>query len=69
MTRYKMTVVFDAHEQIVLKYVHREKLDNDIVTLASEPVKRSENAAIMTKEQPHINRLYEDIIESNRDVT
>jgi hypothetical protein len=63
MARYKMTVLFDANEEVEMKYVHREVTDNDMVTLAYEPVKRSESDAITTNEQPHINRLYEDVIE------
>jgi hypothetical protein len=63
MARYKMTVLFDAHEEVEMKYAHREVIDNDIVTVAYEPAKRSESAAIMTKAQPHINKLYEDVIE------
>ncbi len=63
MARYKMTVLFDAHEEVEMKYVRREEIDNDKLTLAYDPVKRSQSAAIMTKEQPHINKLYEDVIE------
>jgi hypothetical protein len=63
MARYKMTVLFDAHEEVEMKYVHREEIDTDRVTLAYEPVKRSERAAMTTQEQPHINKLYEDVIE------
>ena len=63
MARYKMTVVFDVHEEVEMTYVYREDIDNDKVPLAYEPLKRSESAAIVVEEQPHINKLYEDVIE------
>ncbi len=62
MAKYKMTVLFDANEEVEMKYVHREEIGADRVTLAYEPMKRSESAAATTKE-PHINKLYEDVIE------
>lgn len=63
MARYKMTVLFDAHEEVQMGYVHRQETDIGKVTSAYELVERNENVAIVTKEQPHINRLYEDVIE------
>jgi hypothetical protein len=39
MARYKMTVVFDVHEEVEMKYVYREDIDNDNVPLPYEPLK------------------------------
>jgi hypothetical protein len=60
MARYKMTVVFDVHEEVDMKYVYQESIDKDkaeIRPLAYEALKRIE------KTRPHINKLYEDVIE------
>ena len=62
MARYKMTIVFDVHEEVEMKYVYREDIDNDNVPLPYEPLKRSESS-VMTREQPHINKLYEEVLE------
>jgi hypothetical protein len=63
MARYKMTVVLDVHEEVKMKHVHEEAIDGDKVTLANEAVKGNENTAVLRKKQPHINKLYEDVIE------
>jgi hypothetical protein len=63
MARYKMTVMFDVHEEVEMKYVYREDIDNDNVPLPYEPLKRSESTTIVAEEQPHINKLYDDVIE------
>jgi len=60
MARYKMTVMFDVHEEVDMKYVLRERIDKDIAEMGSlyyEALKVFENS------NPHINKLYEDIIE------
>jgi hypothetical protein len=36
MARYKMTVIFDVHEEVAMKYVVQESLDGEKVTLAKE---------------------------------
>jgi hypothetical protein len=54
MARYKMTVLFNSHEELEMKYLHQEEMDGDKVTLAYEAVK---------SEDPHINKLYDDLIE------
>ena len=63
MAKYKMTVLFDVHEEVEMKYVYRDDIDNDNVSLPYEPLKRSESTGVMTREQPHINKLYDDVIE------
>ena len=63
MARYKMTVMFDVHEEVEMKYVYRGGIDSDKVNLVYEPLKRSESTAIITIEQPHINRLYKEVLE------
>jgi len=57
MARYKMTVVFDAHEEAQMKYVHREddRERYEIVPLQSD-------GSLIT-DSPHINKLYEDVLE------
>jgi hypothetical protein len=57
MARYKMTVVFDAHEEAQMKYVYREK-DRD--TLEIVPL---QSPGSLVTESPHINKLYEDVLE------
>ena len=63
MARYKMTVVFDVHEEVEMTYDFREDIGNDKGPLPYEPLKRSESTAIVAEEQPHINKLYDDVIE------
>jgi len=60
MAKYKMTVVFDVHEELNMKYVYRELMDEE-ATLAYEPSK-SDNTAVIER-KPHINNLYDDVIE------
>ena len=58
MTRYKMTVMFDVHEEALMKYVLRGEGDRDrfdIVPLQDEALRVIDN--------PHINKLYEDVLE------
>jgi len=58
MTRYKMTVMFDVHEEALMKYVLRGEEDRDrfdIVPLQDEALRVIDN--------PHINKLYEDVLE------
>ena len=60
MARYKMTVMFDVHEEVDMKYVLRERIDKDIAEMGSlyyEALKEFEAS------NSHINKLYEDIIE------
>ena len=33
MAKYKMTVLFDVHEEVEMKYVYRDDIDNDNVPL------------------------------------
>jgi deoxyadenosine/deoxycytidine kinase len=62
MTRYKMMIVFDAHEEVPMKYVVQERLDGEKVALAQE-VMRGVSYESDKNRQPHINKLYEDIFE------
>jgi hypothetical protein len=62
MARYKMTVVFDVHEEVEMKYVHQEEI-KDKVTSAHETLHGGETPAVIRRNQSHINKLYEDIIE------
>jgi len=62
MARYKMTVVFDVHEEIEMKprFVETIVRDRDMRELDYKVVKTSEN---YDGRQPHINKLYEDVLE------
>jgi hypothetical protein len=62
MARYKMTIVFDAHEEVPMKYVVQESLDGEKVASAQE-IMRGATYESDKKRQPHINKLYEDIFE------
>jgi hypothetical protein len=62
MARYKMTIVFDVHEEVAMKYVVQESLDTVKFALAKEAT-RAANYDIDKKKQPHINKLYGDIFE------
>jgi hypothetical protein len=53
MAMYKMTVLFDTNEDVDMNDIHQEEIDADKVPLAYE----------LVNDQPHINRLYEDVIE------
>ncbi len=57
MTRYKMTVVFDVHEEVTMKYVRQEEI------LADEALQRIESTAVIGRNHSHINKLYKDILE------
>jgi hypothetical protein len=57
-----MTVVFDVHEEVAMKYVVQESLDGEKIELANDAM-RKVNYDIDKKKQPHINKLYEDIFE------
>jgi hypothetical protein len=59
MTRYKMTVVFDVHEEVEMKYVRQER----IITSDHEVLQGIETTALIGRDQSHINKLYDDIIE------
>jgi len=53
-----MTVMFDVHEEALMKYVLRGEEDRDrfdIVPLQDEALRVIDN--------PHINKLYEDVLE------
>jgi hypothetical protein len=63
VARYKMTVVFDVHEEVKMKCVRQEEIDKDKVTLANEAANAIENTAVLIKQLPHINKLYDDVIE------
>jgi hypothetical protein len=60
MARYKMTVIFDVHEELNMKYVYRELMDEE-AALAYEPSKI--DYAVVIERKPHINNLYDDVIE------
>lgn len=60
MARYKMTVVFDVLEEVKMKWVYREAINNEnaeIGPLPYEILQATDNT------HPHINKLYEDVIE------
>jgi hypothetical protein len=63
VARYKMTIVFDVHEKAKMKHLHEEEIDKDKVTSTNEAAKKIEGIAVMGKTEPHINRLFEDIVE------
>jgi hypothetical protein len=56
VARYKMTVVFDVHEEVKMQYVYRENIDKDAL-------KGIEDTTVRGKKQSHINKLFEDVIE------
>jgi hypothetical protein len=58
MSKYKMTVVFEVHEEVEMKYVYREGTGDN-----HESAKGVENAPVIGKTPPHINKLYEDVFE------
>jgi hypothetical protein len=62
MARYRMTVVFDVHEEVKMKYVYQEGL-TDKITSGYEALTVIEKNALMVKQQSHINKLYDDVIE------
>lgn len=60
MARYKMTVVFDVLEEVEMKWVYREDINNERAgedPLPYQALKRIEN------NHPHINKLYDDVVE------
>jgi hypothetical protein len=59
VARYRMTVVFDVHEEVEMKYVYREETDN---AKADDVLKRIESSGD-GKRRPHINKLFEDVLE------
>jgi hypothetical protein len=59
VARYKMTVVLDVHEEVDMRYVHQEGI-KDKITSAYEALKVTDSDK---KTRPHINKLYEDIVE------
>jgi hypothetical protein len=62
MARYKMTVVFDVNEAIEMKHRVVETIvrDIDMGKFEYKVVKTAEN---YDDRQPHINKLYEDVLE------
>jgi hypothetical protein len=62
MAKYKMTIVFDVHEEVPMKYFVQESLDAEKVALAQEAV-GGVKYQTDKKTQPHVNKLYEDIFE------
>jgi hypothetical protein len=63
VARYKMTVVLDVHEEVDMKYVYQGGI-HDKITLAYEPLNVGiEDLSVMDKTKPHINKLYDDVIE------
>jgi hypothetical protein len=63
VARYKMTVVLHVHEEVEMKYVYHGGI-HDKITLAYEPLNVAiDDAAVIGEKQPHINKLYEDVIE------
>jgi hypothetical protein len=68
MARYQMTVVFDVHEEVEMKYVYRMRIDNDeadLGSLAYIALNEIENYSEDKHwpKQPHINKLYDDVLE------
>jgi hypothetical protein len=67
VARYKMTVMFDVHEKVDMKYVYHGGTQGGIqdkITCAYEALNVGiEDVAVMGKTKPHINKLYEDVIE------
>jgi uncharacterized protein YukJ len=59
VARYKMTVVFDVHEEVEMKYVYRCHVNQE--TAEMEPLPYEDLKG--TNTQPHINKLYDDVIE------
>ena len=59
MARYKMTVVFDVHEAVEMRYVYRPHINQETVEME---LLRDEALRGKTT-QPHINKLYDDVIE------
>jgi hypothetical protein len=59
VTRYRMTVMFDVHEEVEMKYVYREETDNAKADDASKVIESSGDG----KRRPHINKLFEDVLE------
>jgi hypothetical protein len=53
MARYRMSVVFDVHEDVKMKYVVRQMMDGES-EISIQPYEQR---------QPHINKLYEDVLE------
>jgi hypothetical protein len=62
MARYKMTIIFDVHEEVAMKYVVQESLDAEKVALTKEAMMEVEYG-FDKKSQPHINKLCDDIFE------
>jgi hypothetical protein len=62
MTRYKMTVVFDVHEDVGMKHRFVERIDRDIYTEELDH-RIIETSGHYDDTQPHINKLYEDVLE------
>jgi hypothetical protein len=63
MARYKMTVVFDVHEEVEMKFAY-QNADKDIDNMESPYVAlKGVDISDGKKTRPHINKLYEDIIE------
>jgi hypothetical protein len=60
MTRYKMTVVFDVHEEVEMKYVYRGHMNQETAEMELLP---HEALKGIDKAQAHINKLYEDVLE------
>lgn len=66
MARYKMTVVFDVHQELEMKYAYQERVDkdkDDMDSLHYYVALRGVDISNEKKAQPHINKLYEDVIE------
>jgi hypothetical protein len=63
MARYKMTVVFDVHEEVQMKYVSRETASEDGFAMAPLQYDVLGVTESDKKQDPHINKLYEDVLE------
>jgi hypothetical protein len=59
VARYKMTVVFDVHEAVEMSYVYRGHINQETIEmeLLSYEALKGRNT------QPHINKLYDDVVE------
>jgi hypothetical protein len=60
VARYKMTVVLDVHEEVEMKYVYRGDINKETAEMGPLPYEALHG---IENTQPHINKLYEDVLE------
>jgi hypothetical protein len=64
MARYRMTVVFDVHDEVEMKYVYLEDINKDKTDIGSLPNEASVGRKLYSYDKgSHINKLYEDVLE------